>query len=47
LFDTSSVFATSEDTTEDDSTSTLCSSLGLSLVAGLVLMGLMIVKVEE
>lgn len=38
--------ATSEDTTEDDSDS-ICSSLGLSLIAGLALMGLMIVKLEE
>jgi formylglycine-generating enzyme required for sulfatase activity len=38
--------ATTDDTTEEGSTS-ICSSLGLSLVVGLVLMGLMMVKLEE
>jgi hypothetical protein len=32
---------------EEDTSSTVCSSLGLSLIAGLALMGLMIVKLEE
>jgi hypothetical protein len=32
---------------EEDTSSTICSSLGLSLIAGLALMGLMIVKLEE
>jgi hypothetical protein len=31
----------------EDTTSSVCSSLGLSLIAGLALMGLMIVKLEE
>jgi formylglycine-generating enzyme required for sulfatase activity len=35
------------DSTTDDTSSSVCSSLGLSLVAGLMLMGLMLVKVEE
>jgi hypothetical protein len=46
--DYAKVFGTSE--TEGESTdaeSTVCSSLGLSLVAGLMLMGLMLVKLEE
>jgi LysM repeat protein len=33
--------------TSDDSSSSICSSLGLSLVAGLALMGFMLVKLEE
>jgi hypothetical protein len=32
---------------EDDTESTICSSLGLSLIAGLALMGLMIIKLDE
>jgi hypothetical protein len=36
----------SSDDTADDSTSSVCGSLGLSLIAGLALMGLMIVKLE-
>jgi hypothetical protein len=32
---------------EEDTSSTVCSSLGLSLIAGLALMGLMMVKLEE
>jgi hypothetical protein len=41
--------ATADETTadEEDTSSTICSSLGLSLIAGLALMGLMIVKLEE
>jgi hypothetical protein len=31
----------------EDTTSSVCSSLGLSLIAGLALMGLMMVKLEE
>jgi hypothetical protein len=42
--ETSSDEATAD---EEDTSSTLCSSLGLSLIAGLALMGLMIVKLEE
>jgi GH35 family endo-1,4-beta-xylanase len=43
--ETSSDEATADDS--EDSTSSVCSSLGLSLIAGLALMGLMIVKLEE
>jgi hypothetical protein len=41
--------AASEDSadTEDETESTICSSLGLSLIAGLTLMGLMLVKLDE
>jgi hypothetical protein len=42
--ETSSDEATAD---EEDTSSTICSSLGLSLIAGLALMGLMIVKLEE
>jgi hypothetical protein len=42
--ETSSDEATAD---EEDTSSTICSSLGLSLIAGLALMGLMIVKMEE
>jgi hypothetical protein len=42
--ETSSDEATAD---EEDTGSTICSSLGLSLIAGLALMGLMIVKMEE
>jgi hypothetical protein len=31
----------------EDTSSTVCSSLGLSLIAGLAILGLMIVKMEE
>jgi hypothetical protein len=31
----------------EDTTSSVCSSLGLSLIAGLAMLGLMIVKLEE
>jgi hypothetical protein len=39
----------SDDTADDseDTTSSVCSSLGLSLIAGLAMLGLMIVKLEE
>jgi hypothetical protein len=37
--------ATSEDDTTDDTS--VCSSLGLSLIAGMLLMGMMLVKLEE
>jgi hypothetical protein len=43
--ETSSDEATADDS--EDTGSTICSSLGLSLIAGLALMGLMIVKLEE
>jgi uncharacterized protein (DUF2141 family) len=40
--------ATDASTTDDtDSTNTLCSGLGLPLIAGLTLVGLMLVKLEE
>jgi hypothetical protein len=42
--ETSSDGATAD---EEDTGSTVCSSLGLSLIAGLALMGLMIVKLED
>jgi hypothetical protein len=42
--ETSSDGATAD---EEDTGSTVCSSLGLSLIAGLALMGLMIVKLDE
>jgi hypothetical protein len=40
---------TSSDTADDseDTSSSVCSSLGLSLIAGLAMLGLMIVKLEE
>jgi hypothetical protein len=45
---TSDADETSDDSSEDEDTgSTMCSSLGLSLIAGLALMGLMLVKLEE
>jgi hypothetical protein len=47
VFGTSEESTTTEDSTDDDSDSSICSSLGLSLIAGLVLMGVMIVKLEE
>jgi hypothetical protein len=36
-----------ENTSLDDTSSTFCSGLGLSLIAGLALMGLMLVKTDE
>ena len=36
-----------EEDAADETSSTLCSGLGLPLIAGLVLMGLMLVKLEE
>jgi uncharacterized protein (DUF2141 family) len=45
VFGTTAADTTEEDTT--DSTSTLCSGLGLSLIAGLAMLGLMLVKLEE
>jgi hypothetical protein len=40
--------ATDTDTSEDmDGTSSLCSGLGLSLIAGLAMLGLLLVKLEE
>jgi hypothetical protein len=45
VFGTESETTISEDTTATDSP--ICSSLGLSLIAGLTLMGLMLVKLEE
>jgi hypothetical protein len=47
VFGTDVKSVTSDDSTTDDTDSTICSSLGLSLVAGLVLMSLMLVKLEE
>jgi hypothetical protein len=45
---TSDAGETADDSSnEDDTGSTMCSSLGLSLIAGLALMGLMLVKLEE
>jgi hypothetical protein len=38
---------TTDDSSTEDTTSSLCSSLGLPLVAGLLLMGLMLIKLEE
>jgi hypothetical protein len=38
--------ATTEDS-EEETTSSICSELGLSLIAGLALMGLMLIKLEE
>jgi hypothetical protein len=46
VFGTTAESTSSEDSAED-SDSSLCSSLGLSLIAGLALMGLMMVKLEE
>jgi hypothetical protein len=49
-FDTdyAKVFGTPTDTAEEeDTSSSICSSLGLSLIAGLALMGLMIVKLDK
>ncbi len=45
--DYAKIFGTAADTDDTDDESTICSSLGFSLIAGLALMGLMIVKVEE
>jgi formylglycine-generating enzyme required for sulfatase activity len=42
--ETSSDEATAD---EEDTSSTICSSLGLSLIAGLAMLGLMLVKMEE
>jgi hypothetical protein len=47
IFGTASEAATSDESTDENSESSLCSSLGLSLVAGLALMALMIVKLGE
>jgi hypothetical protein len=50
VFGTTSDAETSSDEAtvdEEDTGSTICSSLGLSLIAGLALMGLMIVKLKE
>jgi hypothetical protein len=44
IFDTSAVV---EETSDDTTGSSLCSSLGLSLIAGLALMGVMVVKLDE
>jgi parallel beta-helix repeat protein len=46
-FGTTSESTTSEDTTGEEDESSICSSLGLSLIAGLAMLGLMIVKLEE
>jgi hypothetical protein len=45
--DYAKVFGTTSVDEDTDTESTLCSSLGLSLVAGLAMLGLMIVKLEE
>jgi len=47
--DYAKVFGTSSDEADgDDGTdSTICSSLGLSLIAGLAIIGMMLIKVEE
>jgi lysophospholipase L1-like esterase/uncharacterized protein (DUF2141 family) len=47
VFGTATESTTTEDSTTDDSDNSICSSLGLSLIAGLALMGLMLVKMEE
>jgi hypothetical protein len=47
VFDSTTQSSISDDSTENDSENALCSSLGLSLIAGLILMGLMIVKLEK
>jgi hypothetical protein len=39
--------AENTDDTSDESTSSICSSFGLSLIAGLAILGLMLVKLEE
>jgi hypothetical protein len=42
------VFGTaSDETTEGDSDSSICSNMGFSLVAGLAIMGLMLIKLDE
>jgi hypothetical protein len=45
VFGTTSVDSLTEDS--EDTTSSLCSSLGLSLIAGLAMLGMMIVKLDE
>jgi hypothetical protein len=48
--DYAKVFGTSNDeadSDDDDTESTLCNSMGLSLIAGLALMGLLIIKLDE
>jgi hypothetical protein len=39
--------AVDEETDEDSASGTLCSGLGLPMISGLVLMGLMLVKLDE
>jgi hypothetical protein len=47
VFGTSSESATTEDSTDEDNDSSICSSFGLSLVAGFALLGLMLAKLDE
>jgi hypothetical protein len=46
VFSTTTSSRTADVMSEDDSTSTLCASLGFSLIAGLALLGLMVIKME-
>jgi hypothetical protein len=46
VFGAATETSTSEDTTDEDSNS-LCNSLGLSLIAGLAMLGLMLIKLDE
>jgi hypothetical protein len=45
--DYAKVFGTDDSEDDTESISTLCSSLGLSLIAGLALMGMMLIKLDE
>jgi hypothetical protein len=47
VFKTTSLLPIADETPEDDTTSVLCTSLGFSLIAGLALLGLMAVTMEE
>jgi hypothetical protein len=47
VFGTNAVDEDNSTTDTTDSTSTLCSGLGLSLIAGLAMLGLMLVKLDE
>jgi hypothetical protein len=47
VFGTAYESTTSEETADDDTDSSICSSLGLSLIAGFAMLGFMIVKLDE
>jgi hypothetical protein len=47
VFGTTTESTTSDDTDDENNDSSICSSMGLSLIAGLTLLGLMIVKLDE